>query len=221
MKLPAIDRQLHDVERGFVVGIGRKSLRRIRDHRRDATPALLVVGEPANGIPLGFSRCLSGAQCRPPAHRLLARELNLRKGDVIVGGQVVLHDLLHDVLPDPDAKAQLADLPAGRARSERVADVAQTESALRVGCLRVEQDVELLRDVLDDDVEAGDPDIMLINDETDGGGGHAEAVSSAVCIATIVVLRMQNDTATRQPSSIKPTRDAPTIAVCSSFLLAR
>ena len=108
---------------------------------------------------------------------------------MIVGGQVVLHDLLHDVLPDPDAKAQLADLPAGRARSERVADVAETESALRVGCLRVEQDVELLRDVLDDDVEAGDPDIMLINDETDRGSGHG--------VGSSVVLRMQNDTAAR------------------------
>jgi hypothetical protein len=91
---------------------------------------------------------------------------------VIVGGEIVLHDLLHDVLPDANAKPQLADLPAGRAGRELVPDVVKTKSALRVGGLRIEQDVELLRNVLDDDVQAGDPDIMVIDDETDGGGGH-------------------------------------------------
>ena len=91
---------------------------------------------------------------------------------MIVGRQVLLRDLLHDVLADADAKPQLADLPAGRARLELVSDVAKSESALRVGRLRIEHDLERLRNVLDDDVQAGDPDILLINDETDSGGRH-------------------------------------------------
>ena len=168
-------------------GSAGKSLRRVGDHRRDAGPALHVVGEPADGIAVGLSRCLAGAKRRPPAHRLLAREADLGKRDVIVGRQILLHDFLHDVLPDANAKPQLADLPAGRARFEFVTDVAKTERALRVGRLRIEHDLERLRNVRDDDVQVGDPDIMLINDETDSGGRHG--VGPRLCEAAMQVVR--------------------------------
>ena len=187
VKGAALDRQLHDVERALVAGVGGKSLRRVGDHRRDAGPALHVVGEPADGIAVGLSRCLAGAKRRPPAHRLLAREADLGKRDVIVGRQILLHDFLHDVLPDANAKPQLADLPAGRARFEFVTDVAKTERALRVGRLRIEHDLERLRNVRDDDVQVGDPDIMLINDETDSGGRHG--VGPRLCEAAMQVVR--------------------------------
>jgi len=82
------------------------------------------------------------------------------------------------VLTDSNAQPQLANLAARRAGLELVADVAKPEPTVGIGRLRIEQDVELLRDVLDYDVQAGNACVVLVDDQSDGGGGHGVASNS-------------------------------------------
>ena len=157
-----VDVELHHVEH-----------RRALHYVRDATPGIVVVGEPAHRVAVGLARRRARAQRRPAAGGLRLGQADRIEGDRVLLRQVGLHDLGQHVQAEHDAQPQLSRLLARFIAEEGIDRVVQGELAGTVGLGPVEfRAVAEARRIEQHDDEILQAAARLVDDGPGGIGRH-------------------------------------------------